>query len=98
MIIIGQKLTRLYYFKFYINLALRPPYVRSVLFVSQLNYKFSMNNMYCIAHSTRPSTRISRELAFTIGASPSLSANSTTLKSGLVDEAIREMRNVKCRN
>ena len=60
----------IYHFKFYNNLALRPPYVRSVLFVSYLNYEFSMTTCM-IAHSTVPSTRISRELALTIGASPS---------------------------
>ena len=60
MIMIGQKLIRLYYFKFYINLALRPPYVRSMLLVSYLNYEFSMTTCI-IAHSTVPSTRISRE-------------------------------------
>ncbi len=59
-IMIGKKLTNIYYLKFSIILALRPLYVRSILLVSYLNYEFSMTTCK-IAHSTVPSTRISRE-------------------------------------
>jgi hypothetical protein len=46
----------MYYLDFYINQASRPPYVRSVLYVSLLNYEFSMNDKYCVSYSSQYQT------------------------------------------